>query len=124
MDLSDTAIIAVYPQNVLANVASGDSVEIAFRSFPHRIVIGKVNSVLEYTGEGPLMASGILPVAASLGSKGFLAVRIVLDDAAFAKDLPLGGAGVVAIYTKVGKPFRAITKIVMRMKNWFNHLPV
>ena len=34
------------------------------------------------------------------------------------------GAGVVAIYTKVGKPFHVITKIVMRMKNWFNYLPV
>ncbi len=123
-DMTRTWVIAVFRQNLLNNVKSGDIVEMAFRSFPHRIVTGKVGTVLEYTGEGQFMTSGILPVVTSVGSKGFLAVRVLLDDEAFAKELPLGGAGVVAIYTKVGKPFHVITKIVMRMKNWFNYLPV
>lgn len=97
-------------------VAAGDLVEIAFKSFPSRISTGKADAVLEYTGEGQILTSGVLPSAASIRSKGFLAVRIDLDDEAFARELPLGGAGTTAIYTKVGGPFHAITKIALRMK--------
>jgi hypothetical protein len=61
---------------------------------------------------------------ATLGSKGFLAVRIKLDDDDFARELPLGGAGMTAIYTKKGDPFHLITKIVVRMKSFLYNLPV
>ena len=79
---------------------------------------------LGYTGEGQLLTSGVLPSAVSIGAKGFLAVRIDLDDAAFARELPLGGAGTTAIYTKFGGPFHVITKIALRMKAWIDNLPV
>jgi multidrug resistance efflux pump len=123
-DMTRTRVVAVFSQNLLKNVAAGDTVEAAFKSFPHYIVTGKVEAVLGYTGEGQFQTTGKLPVAASVGSKGRLAVRITLDDESFARELPLGAAGVIAIYTQVGNPFHVITKIVMRMKNWFNYLPV
>jgi multidrug resistance efflux pump len=124
MDMSETKVVAVYRQNLLKNVASGDTVEIAFKSFPGRLATGKVDAVLEYTGEGQMMSSRVLPAATTVGSKGFLAVRIKLDDESFARELPLGGAGTTAIYTKVGKPFHVISKIVIRMKAWLYNLPV
>jgi len=123
-DMSLTRVVAVFRQNLLKNVAPGDSVEIAFKSFPSRLVTGKVDAILEWTGEGQLMSSAVLPSAATLGSKGFLPVRITLDDEAFAREVPLGAAGTTAIYTTVGKPFHAITKIVVRMKTWLYNLPV
>jgi multidrug resistance efflux pump len=122
--MSDTKVLAVLRQNLVKNIAVGDRVEIAFKSFPGRLVLGKVDAILEYTGEGQLLTSGVVPVVASIGSKGFLAVKISLDDGEFAKEVPLGAAGTTAIYTDVGKPFHAISKIVVRMKAWLYNLPI
>ncbi len=100
MDMTDTVVAAVFPQHLLKNVAAGDAVEIAFKSMPGRIVMGKVDEVLEDTGEGQLEPSAQLPIAADLGSKGFLVVRIHLHNDELARELPLGGVGSVAIYTQ------------------------
>jgi multidrug resistance efflux pump len=124
MDLSNTVVLAIYPQNLLKRVAPGDSVEIAFRRHPGTIATGKVESVVNYTGEGQFQASANVPVVATVGSKGFLAVRISIDDEELAKALPLGAAGSVAIYTGFGGAFHVISKIVVRMKGWLYFLPV
>ncbi len=124
MDLSDTTILAVYPQNLLKNVKAGNDVEIAFKSRPGQIATGKVDAVVKYTGEGQFMPTGYLPEAASVGSKGFLVVRIRLDDEDLAKKLPLGAAGATAIYTDVGAPFHLISKITIRINGWMNYLPI
>ena len=109
---------------MLKNVKSGDQVEIAFKRRPGRIVTGKVEAIVKYTGEGQLMPSSKLPVMATMGSKGYLVVRVRLDDEKLARELPLGAAGTTAIYTDSGKPFHAITKIAIRMKGWLYYLPV
>ena len=124
MDMSETVVAAVFPQNLVANVASGDTVEIAFKSLPGQIATGKVDEVLEYTGEGQIDMSGVVPSAKSIGSKGFLFVRIFLDDEELAKELPLGGAGTIAVYTQTGKPFHVISKIALRMKAWIYYAPI
>lgn len=122
MDLSDTVMLAIYPQNLLTNVKAGDEVEIAVKSLRGQIATGKVESVIEYTGEGQFLPSGNLPVAANVGSKGDLGVRIRLDDKELAKKLPMGAAGVTAIYSDFGKPFHVITKITVRIKGWMYYL--
>ncbi len=124
MDMTRTIVAAVFPQNLLNNVEAGNPVEIAFKSLPGHIASGKVDAVLEWTGEGQLHPESQLPTAANLGSKGFLAVRITLDDEELAKELPLGAAGTVAIYTDVGRAFHAISKITVRIKSWMNYVPV
>jgi multidrug resistance efflux pump len=123
-DMTETTVLAVFRQNLLRNVEAGDVVEVAFKSFPRRIVTGKVEAVMEHTGEGQLPSSGVLPSATTVGSKGFLVVRVKLDDQDFAKELPLGGAGTAAIYTKVGKPFHLVSKIALRMQGWLYYLPI
>jgi multidrug resistance efflux pump len=123
MDLDDNAVLAVYPQNLLSNVATGDVAEVAFRRRPGTIATGKVEAVIKYTGEGQLVAADRLPSAAAVGSKGFLAVRIRLDDEELARTLPLGAAGTTAIYTGFAKPFHVISKIALRIKGWLFYLP-
>lgn len=123
MDLSETAIAAVFPNNQLNNVKAGNVVEIAFKSRPGEIATGKVEAVVKYTGEGQFLASRYLPEAASVGSKGHLVVRIRLDDEQLAKNLPLGAAGTTAIYTDFANPFHIITKITVRIKGWMYYLP-
>ena len=124
MDMSETLVAAVFPQNLLANVQPGDAVEIAFKNMPGKIATGKVDAVLEYSGEGQFITTPQLPVVADLGSQGQLVVRITLDDQELAKTLPLGGAGDVAIYTQTGEPFHRISKITMRIKMWMNYAPI
>lgn len=124
MDVSDTAIIAVFPQNLLKNVKAGQAVEIVLKRRPGEVLAGSVESVAPYTGEGQMVASSKIPNVSSIGSQGFLAVRIRLDDDELARDLPLGAAGTVAIYTDVGKPLHLISKIAIRMVDWMNYLPL
>jgi multidrug resistance efflux pump len=119
---ADNAILAIYPQNLLTNVKPDDAVEIAFKRRPGQIVTGKVKQVIEYTGEGQLTQTALLPSAASIGSQGYLAVMIYLDDEELAKELPLGAAGTTAIYTDFGEPFHIITKITVRIKAWVYQL--
>ena len=124
IDHSDTAVLAIYPQNLIRHVAKGDVVEIAFRRHPGTIATGKVDTVIKYTGEGQFAASDKIPVIATVGAKGFLAVRIHLDDEKLAKELPLGASGTTAIYSGFGKPFHVISKIALRMKGWLYYLPI
>ena len=119
-----TAVGAVFPQNLLNNVKPGDAVDIAFKSMPGEIVTGKVDAVVNYTGEGQFVPTGVLPQAWSVGSKGKLVVRIRLDDDKTVDELPLGAAGSVAIYTDFGKPFHVISKITVRIKGWMYYLPI
>lgn len=124
MDMSSTVVGAVFPQNLLANVRPGDHVEIAFRSLPGELATGKVDQILEYSGEGQLEPSGVLPVVAEIAPSQLLVVRIKLDDDELARQLPLGGAGTTAIYTEFAAPFHLISKIVMRMKAWAYYAPI
>jgi multidrug resistance efflux pump len=123
MDLSDSAIIAIFPQNQLNNVKVGDVAEVAFKSPPGQIATGKVDRVVKYTGEGQFMPSPVVPVMAEVGSKGDLAIRIRLDDEELAKELPMGAAGTVAVYTDFGRTFHLLSKIRIRVSGWMYYLP-
>jgi multidrug resistance efflux pump len=119
-------VAAIYPQNLLKNVESGNSVEIAFKSLPGEIATGKVDAILEWTGEGQIQRekSTLVPIAKNVKALGFLAVRITIDDPELANSLPLGAASSVAIYTDSLKPFHIISKITIRIKMWLNYLPI
>ena len=65
--------------------------------------------------------------SASAGATTSLTVRDALNsalDEELARDLPLGGAGTAAIYTKALGPFHLISKVTIRMKMWMNYLPI
>lgn len=124
-DFAGNWILAVYPQNLLTNVKPGNPAEIAFKSRPGQVATGKVKEVVEYTGEGQFTPNSLLPSAATVGSQGFLVVRIYLDDEELARELPLGAAGTTAVYTDFAQPFHIITKITVRIKAWvYQLLPV
>jgi multidrug resistance efflux pump len=124
IDTSDTFIIASYPAEELIHVKPGQDVELAFKSRPGWLFHGKVENILEATGEGQFTPGGKLPSAAQVGSPGLLAVKIRLDDAEQAAALALGTPATVAIYTDWGKPFAMISKVVIRMHKWLYFLPL
>ena len=124
IDTSDTFIIASFAAEELIHVQPGQDVELAFKSRPGQLFHGKVEDIIEATGEGQFAPGGKLPSAAQVGSPGFLAVKIRLDDADQAASLALGTPATVAIYTGWGKPFALISKVAIRMQKWLYFLPL
>jgi hypothetical protein len=123
METGNSRVLVVLPQNRLRNVKVGDPAEIAFMSRPGTLATGKVIRVGNYTGEGQLAAEGAVPVVANIGSKGFFAAVVKLDDDALADGLGLGEAGAAAIYSQPEGPFHAISKIYLRMVSLSFFLP-
>ena len=124
IDTSETFIVASFPAEELIHVRPGQNVELAFKSRPGQLFHGKVENIIEATGEGQFAPGGKLPSAAQVGSPGFLAVKIVLDDKEQAAALALGTPAAVAIYTDCGKPFAMISKVAIRMQKWLYFLPL
>jgi multidrug resistance efflux pump len=118
IDTSETVVVASFPQNYLTNVEPGNEVEVVLDPYPGRLFRGKVENVIEATGEGQFAPSGQIPSAARVGSQGLLAVKIRLTGEAVPPTLPLGAGGTVAIYTDRGKPVHIISKVTIRMKKW------
>jgi multidrug resistance efflux pump len=118
IETSQTAIVAVFPQNYLTNVKAGNEVELVLDPYPGRLMTGTVDTVIEATGEGQYAPSGIIPRAATIGSQGMLAVKIRLTGDSQNVKVPLGAGGTVTIYTDQGKPVHVISKVAIRMKKW------
>ncbi len=123
VDTSQTGIVASFPSNFLTHVKPDQQAELVFESRPGYLYHGKVRTVVQATGEGQFETGGKLPSAASIGSPGFLAVLIDMENSADAKELAMGTPGVVAIYTDHGKPFAMISKVTIRLKKWLYFLP-
>ncbi|WP_417749952.1 HlyD family secretion protein [Rosistilla oblonga] len=122
INTEQTFIVASYPQNWLMNVESGDDVELVLNPFPGRLFKGKVDQVIPATGEGQFDPSKSVPLASQVGSHGFLAVKILLDQDQTVPSLPLGAGGTVAIYTDHGKPVHIISKVAIRMQKWLLYI--
>jgi hypothetical protein len=99
-------------------------VEFACKSRPGQLFRGKVDTIIEATGEGQFTTGGKLPSAAKVGSYGFLAVKIRPNEGESANELALGTPCAVAIYTDWGKPFAMISKVAIRMQKWLYFLPL
>ena len=124
IETSKTSVVASFPANQLMHVEAGQPVELVFKSHPGQLFLGKVLTVIQASGEGQFETGGKLPSASSIGSPGFLAVKIQLDDVTAANTLAMGTPGAVAIYTDHGKPFAMISKVTIRLQKWLYFLPL
>ncbi len=124
IDTSQMFVVASFPAEELIHVQPGQDVEMAFNSKPGCLYRGKVENVIQASGQGQFTPSGKLPSAAAIGSPGLMAVKFRLDDPQAADELAIGTPGAVAIYTDWGKPFHVISKVAVRMKKWLYFLPI
>lgn len=122
INTEETFIVASFPQNWLMNVQSGNDVELVLNPYPGRLFKGKVDEIIPATGEGQYDPSKSIPLASKVGSQGYLAVKILLNDDQTLPKLPLGAGGTVAIYTDHGKPVHIISKVTIRMKKWLLYI--
>lgn len=122
INTEETFIAASFPQNWLMNVHSGNDVELVLNPYPGRLFKGKVDAIIPATGEGQYDPSKSIPLASQVGSQGYLAVKILLNDDQTLPKLPLGAGGTVAIYTDHGKPVHIVSKVAIRMKKWLLYI--
>lgn len=121
IDTSDTIIGAAINQIDARYVAPGQEVEVTFKFMPGQIFSGKVESVLQAVATGQAQTSGTAVVPRAIEAVPF-AVRVRLDDAAFAARLPAGATGTAAIYTDHMKPTHVVRRVILRQLAIINYV--
>jgi multidrug resistance efflux pump len=120
---ADGQVLAMYNQNELHQVRPGDEAEFALKTYPGRIIKGKVDSVVWAQGQGQLPPSGTLPMTGVFAQPpGRFAVKF--DIASKDKELFLaaGAAGDAAIYTQRLAAIHIIRKVILRVGSYINYL--
>lgn len=116
------SIVSSFSQSAIRRIAVGDKAEIVFRKLPGQVFSGEVTRVVGFSSEAQLSASGQLPTLSGAPDSSRWAVMVDLDDVEFAKQLPQGTAGTLAVYTDAGKPVHVISKVALRMSAWMGYL--
>ena len=116
-------LIGGFRQNSMQNVALGDTVEVAFDALPGKVFAGKVGAILPVLAEGQVQTGGrLLSAPGGGGPRGRTPVRIEMDEALDAYNLPAGSVGMATIYTQYYKPIRALRMMILRIKSWENYI--
>jgi multidrug resistance efflux pump len=116
------ALIATFPQNVIADLIPGLEAEVAFKAYPGRIFKATVSHMLPTTAEGQVSASGQLRSATPATAPGRIPVVFNYDEDIQALGLPGGAQATVAVYTNQLAFLAIARKIVLRIKSWENYI--
>jgi multidrug resistance efflux pump len=116
-------VVALYSQNELHQVASGNEAEFALKTLPGRIIKAKVDSVVWAQGQGQLPVSGTIPVSGFMAlPPGRFAVKFDVAERDKALFLAAGAAGDAAIYTDHLHAVHIIRKVILRVGSYLNYL--
>jgi len=121
IDTSQTIVGVEIAQIYTRYIEPGQDVEVTFKVLPGQVFQGKVDSVLEATAAGQVVASGAAVTPRQVAAAP-LVVRVKLDDAKLAASLPAGTAGAAAIYTEHIKPSHIIRKVILRQIAILNYV--
>jgi multidrug resistance efflux pump len=121
IDTSETIVGVEIPQIYTRYIEPGQDVEVTFKLFPGQVFAGKVDTVLQATSTGQVLASGTAVTPRQVTAAPFV-VRVKLDDGRLAASLPAGTAGDAAIYTEHVKPAHIIRKVILRQIAILNYV--
>jgi RND family efflux transporter MFP subunit len=121
IDTSNTIIGVQINQIDARYIAPGQEVEVTFKFAPGRIYSGKVESVLQAIATGQAQTSGTAVAPRAIEAAPF-AVRVRLDDAEAARNLPAGTTGTAAIYTEHLKPTHVVRRVILRQIAIINYV--
>lgn len=121
IDTSDTTVGVEINQIDARYIEPGQPVELTFKFSPGEIHTGKVETILQAISEGQVQTSGLAVTPKTIQSAPF-AVRVRLDDQAFAAKLPAGSAGDAAIFTDHVKAAHIIRKVLLRQVAILNYI--
>ncbi|MGB6636476.1 MAG: HlyD family efflux transporter periplasmic adaptor subunit, partial [Bradyrhizobium sp.] len=113
IDTSSTIIGVEINQNDARYIAPGQEAEVTFKFAPGQIYKGKVESVLQAIATGQTQTSGTAVAPKAIEAAPFV-VRVKLDDADVARNLPAGSTGTAAIYTDHLKPTHVVRRVILR----------
>lgn len=114
-------IIALFSQNELRKVKPGDEAEIILKTYPGRVIKGRVDAIVWATGQGQLPIGGTLPQVGDAPPQRF-AVRLMLDGNDRDLFLAPGARGAAAIYSEQLAPIHLLRKVLLRVSaklDWF-----
>jgi multidrug resistance efflux pump len=115
-------VAASFSQSASRRIKPGDPVEIVFKSRPGQVFSGRIAKIGKATGEAQLDATSTLTTWTGAPANARWPHLITLADEAALAAIPQGAGGTVAVYTDAGRPFHAISKVVMRMQAWTGYL--
>jgi multidrug resistance efflux pump len=116
-------VIALFGQNELHQVQSGDEAEIALSTYPGRIIKAKVDSIIWAQGQGQIPMSATLPqTGAAPLPPGRFAVRLAIAGHDRQLFLAAGAAGHGAIYTHGSSHIKILRKVILRVGSYLNYL--
>jgi RND family efflux transporter MFP subunit len=121
IDTSNTIIGVEINQNDARYIAPGQEVEVTFKFVPGRVYAGKVESVLQAIATGQTQTSGTAVAPKAIEAAPFV-VRVRLDDAEVARNLPAGATGTAAIYTEHMKPTHVVRRVILRQIAILNYV--
>jgi RND family efflux transporter MFP subunit len=121
IDTSSTIIGVEINQNDARYIEPGQEVEATFKFAPGRIYAGKVESVLQAIATGQAQTSGTAVAPRAIEAAPFV-VRVKLNDADIASNLPAGAAGTAAIYTGRMKPTHVVRRVILRQIAILNYV--
>jgi RND family efflux transporter MFP subunit len=121
IDTSSTIIGVQISQINARYIAPGQDVEVTFKFMPGHVYPGKVESVLQAIATGQTQTSGTAVAPRAIETAPFV-VRVVLDDAAFARSLPARSTGDAAIFTDHLKPTHIVRKVLLRQIAILNYV--
>jgi multidrug resistance efflux pump len=109
-------VVALYHQNELQLVESGNEAEFALNAHPGRIIKAKVDSIVWAQGQGQVPNSTQLPMTGyGPMPPGRFPVRLTVDERDANLFLPAGAIGDGAIYTEHGAMLHIIRKVILRV---------
>jgi len=120
---ADGQVVALFNQNELHQVASGNYAEFSLKTNPGRVVRAKVDSIIWAQGMGQMQQSGTIPMTGVLAAPpNRFAVKFDIEDAD--KDLLVaaGAAGHAAIYTERGKAIHILRMVILRVGAYMDYL--
>ena len=115
-------VMASFSQSAVRRVAVGDQAEVVFTNIPGRTFSGEIVRIVGFSGQSQMSASGQLPTFTGAPVTDRWGVMMELDDKEFARELPQGAGGTMAIFTDAGKPVHVISKVALRMSAWMGYL--
>ncbi len=116
-------VIALFGQNELHQVRSGDEAEIALQTYPGRIIKAQVDSIVWAQGQGQVPMSAALPqTGAAPLPPGRFAVRLDIADRDRHLFMAAGAAGTGAIYTQHGHHIQIVRRVILRVGSYINYL--
>jgi multidrug resistance efflux pump len=116
-------VAATVAQEYSKNIKPGDEVELCLDVYPGKTLHGKVDSIIEATGEGQLAVGGVLPTTGTKTAAARVPIRILISDEDRKNyPVPAGASGAAAFYTDTMPSFKIIRRVMLRWYTWLNFI--